>query len=272
MLRLGGQPVSSVASRTPEHAGSAAEFIGPGVAAVSYRDLPRNASRILIAVPDTAIAQIVAVLAASDVEPGGLALHTSGARDMEDFAPLQAAGYRCGTLHPLQTIATPEQGCAVLQGATFAISGDAPALEWARSITSLLHGRAVVVPPDHRPLYHAAAVMASNYSIAFLDAASLLMAQATNTTPGEALRMIEPLTRASINNAFAHGTAEALTGPIERGNIDTVVLHLQALATAPDSIQRLYSAAGLHTIDVARRKGLAEPIAEQLQALLRRIS
>ncbi|HYP06855.1 MAG TPA: NAD(P)-binding domain-containing protein, partial [Bryobacteraceae bacterium] len=65
MLRLGGQPVSSVASRTPEHAGSAAEFIGPGVAAVSYRDLPRNASRILIAVPDTAIAQIVAVLAAS---------------------------------------------------------------------------------------------------------------------------------------------------------------------------------------------------------------
>ncbi len=274
-LRQQGECIICVASRHPEHARAAADFIAAGkteaspepIATCELVDLPRRAQRLLIAVTDGALGETIATLATA-AGPGGVALHTSGARDLEDFAPLEARGWACGTFHPLQTVA---DGGASFIGTSFAIAGDATATAWARELAERLGGQAVSLLAGQRPLYHAAAVMASNYSIALLDAASDLMARATGAPREDALQMLAPLARAAMENALARGPVAALTGPIERGDVGTVALHLAALETAPARVGQLYRAAGVQTLDLARRRGLSAERAAELEELLNNV-
>jgi predicted short-subunit dehydrogenase-like oxidoreductase (DUF2520 family) len=262
-----GEHVTCIASREAAHARTAATFLGCGVEAVGLAAIARRASHLLIAVADRAIADAAVAVASSGMTEG-VVLHTCGAREIDELKPLRELGWACGVLHPLQTFSSPSQGMIALPGSTFAVSGDDCAVAWAKRIADVVGGRAVEVIAGKRALYHAAAAMASNYSVSLLDAAGTLMAAATGTEHHEALRLLAPLIRTSIENAFSQGTAEALTGPIERGDSGTVALHLEALSTASRSIRDLYVSAGLHTLDLARRKGLAEPGAASVEGVL----
>jgi predicted short-subunit dehydrogenase-like oxidoreductase (DUF2520 family) len=257
LLYSHGEPVAFVASRSREHARTAAAFIGQGVEPVGFSDLARNASRILIAVPDSALEAVAATL---DMQ-SGIVLHTSGARGPEALQMLAQRGVFCGALHPLQTISDPESGANSLVGAAFAISGDAPALAWAQQIVRTANGRMLRISAERRPLYHAAAVMASNYVTALMSAAQTLLV-AADVDPEEALLALGPLARTSLENALRQGPTAALTGPIERGDVSTIAAHLAALENIPGPIPSLYRAAGRQTLELARRKGLcAERVA-----------
>lgn len=251
LLYARGEPVAFVASRSIQHARDAAAFIGAGVKAVGYSELARLAGRILVAVPDWAIEAVAALLALKS----GIVLHTCGARGPEALQALAERGVSCGTIHPLQTISDPESGASALDGAAFAISGDAPALAWAERIARAANGRILRIPAGRRPLYHAAAVMASNYIAALLSAAQTLLV-AADVDPEEALLALGPLARTSLENALQQGPAAALTGPIERGDVSTIAAHLAALKDIPGPIPTLYRAAGLQTLELARKKGL----------------
>jgi predicted short-subunit dehydrogenase-like oxidoreductase (DUF2520 family) len=269
LLRERGEPVVCIAGRDPFRTRLAAEFIGDGVEPAGLAELPGRASRLLIAVSDSALHDVAEALAAG-VSGTGLALHTCGAKDIEELAPLRLRGFSCGTLHPLQTICSPEQGVAALRGAAFAVSGDGPGVEWAERIVELLGGRTLRIRPEARPLYHAAAAMASNYVAALLDAAQSLLATAAGEDGDSALRALGPLVRTAVDNILERGPVAALTGPIERGDAGTVRLHLDALASVSPVIRDLYCAAGLQALDMARRKGLAAGAADRTEALLRR--
>jgi predicted short-subunit dehydrogenase-like oxidoreductase (DUF2520 family) len=167
LLRQRGESIAAVASRSPEHAALAAAFVGGGAKAASYAEIPQHAARVLIAVRDDAIGDVARVLAGSGMHRG-TALHTSGARGPEALAAL-AAGVACGTLHPLQTVANPEEGVRVLPGVAFAIDGAREATAWAERLVGLLDGLTLHVPAASRPLYHAAAVMASNCVTALMS-------------------------------------------------------------------------------------------------------
>ncbi len=263
-----GEPVAAVGGRDPEHAEIAALFIGGGVIPVPLAQLPRLASRLLIAVPDDALAGVAALLAEAGME-GGAAVHTCGARGPEVLAPLARRSVSCAVLHPLQTIATAEQGVTALLGAAFMVTGDAMAAAWARRTVTLLGGQALEIAPGRQPLYHAAAVMASNYIVGMVDAAVTLLAEA-GIDEASALGALAPLTRASSANATALGPLNALTGPIERGDVETVSLHWKSLAAAPSSVRELYRAAALHLLELARRKGLSEAKAGEFEKLFQR--
>ncbi len=268
LLRERGEPVVAVASRSLEHARAAAAFIG-AAQAVDYASLTRRANRVLIAVADDAVPLVAAVLAESGMKEGA-ALHTCGARGPEALAPLAANGVSCATLHPLQTVATPEQGLAALAGCAYGITGEGPAAAWAERIAALLGGHALRIAADRRPLYHAAAVMASNYVVALIDAAAMLMG-AAGIGENDALAALAPLVRASAANAIGLGPVRALTGPLERGDAATVAAHCSALATGiPPSVRGLYRAAGLHALEIARRRGLLEADARKLEEILRK--
>jgi predicted short-subunit dehydrogenase-like oxidoreductase (DUF2520 family) len=256
LLHDRGQPVAAIAGRDPGRTSAAAAFINKDVRPVSYSELPRHAARVLICVPDDALEEVAGVLAAAP-QTVSAALHTSGSRGPEALSPLESRGTACATLHPLQTIATPAQGVADLPGSSFGITGSGPAAEWALDIVRLLNGRPLAIPAEGRPLYHAAAVMASNYIVAMIDAAVVLMGLA-GVAAEPALQALGPLVRASVENSLRLGPASALTGPIERGDAATVAAHLRALDPSldnvPESVQQLYRHAGLHTIEIARRK------------------
>jgi predicted short-subunit dehydrogenase-like oxidoreductase (DUF2520 family) len=265
LLHDRGQPIAAIAGRNPERTASAAAFINRNVLPVTYAELPRHAARILICVPDDALEDVAHILA-SKPHHISMALHTCGSRGPEALAGIQSRGAACATLHPLQTITTPAQGVADLPGSSFGITGFGitgspfemnPALDWALDIVRLLEGHALTIAPENRPLYHAAAVMASNYVVAMIDAAVTLMRLAG--VPQEpALQALGPLIRASVENGLRAGPVHALTGPIERGDARTVAAHLRALDppldNVPESVRQLYRQAGLHAIDVARRK------------------
>ncbi len=263
LLHRRGEPVACIASRNLEHACPAAAFIGPDVEAVSYSDLARRSRRILIAVPDTALESVAATLALES----GIVLHTCGSRGSEALQGLAGRGIFCGSIHPLQTISDPESGASALDGAAFAIAGDAPAVAWAERIAGLANGRILRIASECRPLYHAAAVLASNYITALLAAAQTLFI-AAQVDPQEALLALGPLARTSLDNTLRQGPVAALTGPIERGDVSTIAAHLTALESVPDPISLLYRAAGLQTLELARTKGLCTERATATQRLL----
>ncbi len=269
LLAEHGEPVAAVVGRDPTRTRQAVRFIGHKAKAVEFGALPKRAFRILVAVADSAIPEVAARLASGGMRPG-LALHTCGAMGKEALAPLAAVGFACGAIHPLQSVASPAHGLSALHRCAYAIDGDPPALEWAREIATLLGGFILEVPAPSRPYYHAAGVMASNYIVALIDAAAILM-KAAGVEQDVALRALAPLVEASAANALRLGPVAALTGPIQRGDTVTLRGHVEALRNVPESVRDLYFAAGRHALDIALRRGLDPERVCAMEQLLREV-
>jgi predicted short-subunit dehydrogenase-like oxidoreductase (DUF2520 family) len=265
-LSIRGATIVALASRSRSRAEQAAAFVGPLVQAVEYSDLPRLASHVIVAVSDEGIAAVAQAIAAGGMR-SGVALHTCGARGAEALMPLDGKGVACGMLHPLQSIATAEQGVTSLQGITFAMAGDPAAIEWAEQLVSMLDGHAIRIAPDRLSWYHAGAAMASNVLVGVIDAAVVLMGEA-GLEKRAALAALGPLCRTSLENALRSSPQEALTGPLVRGDAATVAAHLDALAGAPTTVAALYRAGARHLLELARRRGLSVDAVRALESVL----
>lgn len=217
---------------------------------------------VILCVPDRQIEPVCLELTTGGrLRAGQILLHTSGASAAGLLAPAKAAGVAVGALHPLQTFAGTEADAEAFSGIAFAIDGDVQAAAAARKLVSALGGRCLEVPPQDRALYHAAAVLTSNYLTALLSVAEELAARWA--PPGQAMEALLPLAQETLNNIRRHGTASALTGPIARGDIATVERHLQAL---PPALLPLYKELGLAALSLA-----ADKLSPEREAALRRL-
>ncbi len=222
---------------------------------------------VLLGVPDEALPEISMALAAhGDSPPGCAVFHLSGALGTDPLAPLLEKGYSVGTLHPLQSLADPVLGAEQLKGVYFAVSGEPAAISAARRIVNPLGSSVLTIPVARRPLYHAAAVFASNYLVGLIGAAGRLMVQA-GVPEDEALQAILPLARGSLENLGRLGPVGALTGPVSRGDVETVGLHLRTLEARE---RALYSSLGLEILKLAGEGGLDENSMEELKEMLER--
>ena len=259
-----GARVIALASRDPARAQRAAAFIGASVQALDLHSLPAEATTVLIAVSDDAIEPVAEALAPR--LPAGTALHTCGARGPETLAALARHGVACGVLHPLQSIPVPEP---LLQPIAFGVAGDARALAVAERLARLMGGQPLRIAPGSFPLYHAAAVMASNHLVALVAAAVALFEQA-GVPPQDALDALAPLCRTTPGNVLSRGPVQVLTGPVARGDAGTVRAHLDALGGSPADVRELYCAASRLLVDLAQRRGLGPDAVERLRAVLDR--
>lgn len=187
-----------------------------------------EAGAALLCVPDGAIPEACERIADA-VPPLAFVGHTSGAAGLDALGAATASGARAFSLHPLQTV--PDGGASLL-GAPCAVSGsDAEARRLAATLAERLGMRPFEVPERHRAAYHAAASIASNYLVALEEAAVELLARTGVENPRE---LLAPLVLRTAAN-WAERGGEALTGPIARGDEETVERHLEALAeTAPE--------------------------------------
>lgn len=218
---------------------------------------PHGTSTVLLTVPDGLLREMAEVLAGRGDPPAGTpVLHCSGALGAEPLEALHHRGYRVGTLHPLQAIANPITGAKRLMGASFAISGEPEALAAARRIVSVLGGRWIQVPTVRRPLYHASAVMASNYLVVLLRVAVRLLEEA-GAEPEEAEDAIVALARGALENVAEYGLHGALTGPVSRGDVDVVGLHLRTLRPGDAA---LYAELGARALEMSRDRLPAEVV------------
>jgi len=182
---------------------------------------------------------------------------------------LRLSACSIGVLHPLQTVPAPARGVDTLPGATFAYAGDTDACSWARDLILTLDGNALAVDSEHWSEYHAAAVMACNYHVTLVDCSLELMERA-GIARGHALNALAPLIRATTENVLKCGPESALTGPIRRGDAATIERHMDALKPAPAETRRLYTAAGMRTLSIARRAGLAPDKVREVAKVLER--
>jgi predicted short-subunit dehydrogenase-like oxidoreductase (DUF2520 family) len=244
-----------------------------GEAAAEYRigpqPIPSGTTILILAVPDSALAEVAFDLSRTGAGPPGcVALHLAGALSAEALAPLHSVGYPVGSVHPLQAIADPWHSGDRLIGAAYALAGEPAAINAGRRLVNALEGLALVIPPHARPLYHASAVIASNYLIALLAFAVRLMMD-TGVSESDAIEALIPLMKGTLDNLDHLGVGHALTGPIARGDADTVRLHLTRLSP---SDRPLYCGLGLELLRVARAAGLDSEKANELEALLERSS
>lgn len=182
---------------------------------------------LVVATRDDAIPAIAESVAARIVpDVGSGAVHLSGLVPRDALAPLEAAGYRTGVFHPLQTLPTAQAGAARLPGAWVGITaGDLRGrlVELAESIG--MHP--FDIADENKALYHAAAAAAANFPLASLSMSRDLFAAA-----GVPFEAAQPLVEAIVANAFALGPRAALTGPVARGDVGTVSQQMGAVAQA----------------------------------------
>ncbi len=238
-----GWQVTRVAGRAPEAESVVAAARRFDAEPVTARDVGTGARLVVVATPDAVIAE-VGVDAAPELEPGALVIHLSGALGVEALAPLAdvRTDVAIGALHPLQTFPSPEAGAARLAGSWAAVAGPPAVTALAEELDMLPFS----VAAEDRATYHAAATVASNHLVALLGQVERIAA-----TVGVPLVAFEPLVRATVDNAFAIGPERALTGPVARGDVETVLRHLDAVATDE---QRAYRALA----DAAARLGGAD--------------
>jgi predicted short-subunit dehydrogenase-like oxidoreductase (DUF2520 family) len=189
----------------------------------------RGSGAALLCVPDAEIVAACEVVATA-VPPVRFVGHTSGTTGLDALTAARAAGAELFSLHPLQTI---PDGHADLTGAPCAVAGsgaDAVALAW--ELAARIGMRPFEVPEEHRAIYHAAAVMASNLLVALEESASELLDRAGIDAASREL--LSPLVLRTAAN-WAERGSEALTGPAARGDTETIERHLRALEeVAPD--------------------------------------
>ena len=241
----------------------------PAALTAEYRigphPVPAGTTILILAVPDSALAEVAYDLALAGQAPlGCAAFHLSGALSTQVLAPLHSAGYTVGSIHPLQAVADPWMSADRLMGSAFAIAGEPAAIAAARRVVDALAGRPLVIPPSRRPIYHAAAVAASNYLVALVSFSVRLMEEA-GVPEEEAVPALLPLIRGTLDNLEKLGVPAALTGPVPRGDIDTVRLHLTRLS---EEDRMLYCALGRELLRLSRLAGLDEQRANELEALL----
>lgn len=241
----GWSPVA-VAGRQPDAPTTlrAAELLG--APAVEVADAGREADLVVVATPDAAIADTAATLAPG-LRPGSLVIHLSGACPLEELDKLQAArpDVEIGSLHPLQSLPSIELGISRLPGSWCAVDGP-PRIE---RLAVSLGMRPFRLAASQRGRYHAAATIASNHLVAVLGQA--IRVADTAGLPPEALL---PLVRSTIDNIDALGAPAALTGPVARGDADTVARHLDAL---PPQERATYRALATEALRLSARDDAA---------------
>jgi predicted short-subunit dehydrogenase-like oxidoreductase (DUF2520 family) len=274
LLGTAGYTVSTVMRRSPEAARSAAAFIGSGEPTTDAVKAASGADVVIITTSDGAIRTCCETIAAGGgFHPGAVVVHLSGAHTLDLLDAARRAGAFRAVIHPLQSVPSSEQGVKNIPGSAFRIEADPEALETARKLVQALGGRELALPkwssdPDSAALYHAGAVAVSNFLVALVDY-GLDFYRALGAEKREALAAVAPLIKGTLANIERLGTTEALTGPISRGDAETIRGHLDAMQHRAPELLPLYRTLAKRTIDIAKERGLPEDKVRELLDLIK---
>lgn len=242
--------VIDVVTQSSASAHAAAVFIGAGTAQWQF-DALADATIFMLAVPDDQIALCCEQLVASGkLGPHSVVFHCSGALPSSALLAATKAGAVAASLHPIRSFAQPAQVADQFAGTYCGIEGDDAALAVLSPLFEALG--AVLVPLDSaaKTLYHAAAVFASNYVVTLMATAQEAYV-AAGIPADVALKLLTPLTRETVDNVARLGPLNALTGPIARGDVNTVAGQQAAVSAWDNELGLLYHHLAIATHSLA---------------------
>jgi predicted short-subunit dehydrogenase-like oxidoreductase (DUF2520 family) len=238
----------------------------PDVPVLSPPQVVERADLVLLTVPDDVLPGLAAGLAATGVPVAGrLMAHASGRHGLAVLDPLAAAGALPLALHPVMTFTgRPEDG-AKMTGISFGVTAPEPLRAVAEVLVMEMGGDPVFIAEDKRGIYHAALASGANHLVTLVVQSASMLAAAGVADPA---KMLGPLLAAALENALLLGPA-ALTGPVARGDADTVAAHLAAMrAQAPEALSAYLALARLTAEHALAARLLTADDAQRLLGVL----
>jgi len=257
-LRRAGYPIAAVSALPIESASTGVEFTG-GTVLANYTEAASRGSIILITTVDDAIAHVCEKITREGaIGPGKKVVHMSGACGLDVLQSAKKAGASVACIHPMQAFADVKNAIQNIPGSAFGVTADEDIEAWALRLVQDLGGKAFIIADEDKPLYHAAACMASNYLVTLMHLVEGIYLR-IGLSRDDALRVFWPLVRGTIRNIESQGTVQSLTGPISRGDVGTLKKHLTAFNEKIPELDFLYRTLGLQAVDVGFKKGTLSP-------------
>lgn len=179
-------------------------------------------------------------------------IHFSGAKSLEVLKPAREAGAKTASVHPLKSFASIKEAIKTLPGTVYGLTFScADSKKVAEYLIKNLGGEIIEVEDEKKPLYHAAACVASNYLVTLLNYA-VLIHKKIGIRPEDSLKGLMSLVDSTLGNIKKMGTEKSLTGPIARGDTGTIKEHISGFKKFfPDEDVRLYKIMGIETSRIA---------------------
>lgn len=226
----------------------------------SLEQVAEEADLLFITTPDRAIGEVVQELINFNFLHPKAVLHMSGKSSAHILWPLKDRGIAVGSLHPMQSLAGLDQALTNLAGSSFTFEGDSSLLPWISSLVTSLNCKLIVAPFSfNKALYHAGASIASNFLVV-LAKMGLDCLKLSGLSESESQEALTVLMRGTLNNLAGLPPGQALTGPIARGDWETVSGHVEILKKHLSHLLPAYQALGNLTADLAFQSGSLDPV------------
>ena len=255
-----GYEIADVFCRSLQSAQQACRLIGSGRPVTSVES---RADIYAVTTTDDSLPEIATSLV---IQPGAIVFHSSGATPASVFSDLQERGALIASIHPVKTFTKPTHDADTFPGTWCTVEGDAKALSILEPIFQEFGAHTFPVDGGNKVLYHTALVFICNYLFPLIEA-GLECFEAAGIPRSLASKVIEPILHETVDNALRLGPAQAISGPIARGDDRTVAKQLEALAEFNPRLQVLYAILGSLAVDLSAEKGIALP--EKLAAIQR---
>ncbi len=253
LLKKAGHHISAIADLSPEYLKRAKSFIGaPGFQ--NPADAADLADCLLITTPDDRIESVCTRIVAASSVRGKKVFHMSGAGGLDLLDSAYHAGAAVASIHPLQSFSSIESAIQNIPGSYFGVTASKGAKKLSMDIVRDLRGIPIHIKPDQKPLYHAAACIASNYLVSLMSVVEAIYLS-IGFSEKDARKAYLPLVYGSLNNIEKQGCKSALTGPIARGDSGTVKKHIEAIVRHLPDHSSLYANMGMTAVKLARQKG-----------------
>lgn len=261
-LHAKGYRISEIVTRSNPQSLRRARMLATEIqsSATAIKAAELSAGIVWICVPDDAIATLAAEIAGERDWRGKIVLHSSGALASDVLEPLRRKGAEVASAHPLMTFVSSSQ--SKLAGVPFALEGTAKALTAVESIISDFGAQAFRIAREEKAAYHAFGFFSSPAIVALI-AAAIDVGKLAGLDAKRARALMEPIVRQTIDNCFRTSPQQAFSGPVRRGDVETIRKHLQVLRQQPDSLE-LYRA----LVKIALRN-LPSAKTEQIEALIK---
>ncbi|MBA2684267.1 MAG: DUF2520 domain-containing protein [Gemmatimonadaceae bacterium] len=225
-----------------------------------------TATVVLVTVRDAELDGALSELAGASLSSEVVVLHASGSAEPAALDHLRALGHPCGTFHPLLPLTDPTRATEQLKHAWIGVDGDEDARAASRALAAAIGARVLEIPAGEKARYHAAAVFVSNFPVVLISVGARLL-ELAGVQDDSARGALGTLLTAAAQNALAMPPAQALTGPVVRGDVETVRAHLAALAETPEILE-LYRAMSREALPIAEQAGADSARLDELRRAL----
>jgi len=234
-----GYPISSVIGQYQTQVRNLGKVLHAKTSGLSVQEISKTSKIFLLAVSDEQIAVVAKELShLKFLDNTYTAIHCSGALPADIMAPLKAREVKLISFHPMMTFVSGSRRRS-LRGIYIGIEGDKAAVTLGFRIAQDIGAIPIEIPTEWKPTYHLSGVWASNFLVGLIQQAVSLL-EKTGCDGATSWKILEPLVKGTLDNIHRLGIEGALTGPAQRGDINTIQRHLKQLETKHPELLETY--------------------------------